>query len=127
MRVAVGEDTGSGELSTAVTYSKDGGETYGDSAEFYTITNDYDASGTATLNVKKALGEGDTWPDGKSAVFTLAAVNGAPMPTAAGGNTVTLTAEGIGSFGAITYPLSSANTTYEYTIRQSEQIPEAVS
>ena len=118
VRVAVGEDTGSGELSTAVTYSKDGGETYGDSAEFYTITNDYDASGTATLNVKKALGEGDTWPDGKSAVFTLAAVNGAPMPTAAGGNTVTLTAEGIGSFGAITYPLSSANTTYEYTISE---------
>ena len=37
-----------------------------------TITNTYVKDGKATLQVKKALGEGDTWPDGKSAVFTLA-------------------------------------------------------
>ena len=72
--VVVSADTGSGELTTKVTYDP----------EDFTFTNDYDASGKAKLEAKKALGEGDTWPDGKIATFTLTAITaGAPMPAAA--------------------------------------------
>ena len=87
-----------------------------------TITNTKeDASGKATLKIKKALGEGDEWPADKSAVFTLEAkTDGAPMPTEEGGDTVTLTEAGVeGLFGEIVYPLDSAGETYEYTITET--------
>ena len=85
-------------------------------AEF---VNTYDASGKAKLQAKKALGEGDTWPDGKEATFTLTAVTeGAPMPAEAD-RTRTLTEAGTVEFGEIEYPLESAGKTSEYTIAET--------
>ena len=55
MKVAVGADTGSGELSTAVTYSIDDGKTYGAEASFYTITNEYKSQGGIEFDVTKKL------------------------------------------------------------------------
>ena len=97
----------------------DGSFAAGDTATFTNTHTGDSAEGTATLKIKKALGEGDTWPTGKTATFELTAVTeGAPMP-AADGRTVTLSSASTGDFGAITYPQSSAGKTYEYKISET--------
>ncbi|MBQ4513623.1 MAG: hypothetical protein II969_11575, partial [Anaerolineaceae bacterium] len=102
-------DNGNGTLSTTVTYTPSTDN----------IVNTYGATGSETLKVKKSVAEGQTWPSGKSATFTLSAVtSGAPMP-AAGGTTVTLSSAAEGSFGPITYSLANAGNTYEYLISET--------
>ena len=83
------------------------------------FTNTYTATGTATLKAKKALGDGNTWPTGKKAVFTLTAVtDGAPMP-AAEGQTVEFAEVGEKEFGTITYTLEDLGKTYVYQIAET--------
>ena len=99
------KDDGNGKLvadGTALTQT----------AEF---TNEYGAGGKATLSVTKAVSGAD-WPTNASAVITLSAADGVPMPETA---SVTLTAAGQAIFGPITYDLADAGKTYVYTIRET--------
>ncbi len=97
-------DNGDGTLATAVTYNPTND----------TITNTYDASGNATINVTKTI-TGAAWPTGKTITLTLEGANNAPMPTT---TTATLSAAGNASFGPISYGLSDAGKTYTYTISE---------
>ena len=97
-------DNKDGTLKTEVTYSP----------EDATITNTYDASGTATIEATKAIA-GAAWPTGKSIKFTLTGKGNAPMPTA---TEKTLTEAGKASFGPIKYGLADAGKTYTYTISE---------
>jgi pilin isopeptide linkage protein/LPXTG-motif cell wall-anchored protein len=100
-------DDGKGNLNTEVTYSPK-------EAKF---TNKYQATGTATLEVTKALA-GAAWPAGKKLTMTLAGTENAPMP-AKGGETATLEKAGKATFGAITYTEADAGKTYTYTISEN--------
>ncbi|MBR4024461.1 MAG: Cna B-type domain-containing protein, partial [Firmicutes bacterium] len=80
------------------------------SSEF---TNTYDASGTAVLEAIKAISGAD-WPEDATITFTLAG-QGGTLPTT---KTVTLTEPGKATFDAITYGLSDAGQTYNYTITE---------
>ena len=85
-----------------------------------TFTNTYSATGTAALNITKALGTGDTWPTNGRVTFTLTPITpNAPMP-ASGGEIVTLTEAGTGSFGEITYSLANNNAGVDYQYRIEE-------
>ena len=69
--------------------------------------------------MKKSIADGQSWPDGKTATFTLTDVtDGAPMP-ASGGTTVILSSPAEGSFGTITYSLANVGQTYEYRISET--------
>ena len=121
VRVAVGADTGSGELSTAVTYSTDGGETYGNEAKFYTITNTYVVTGTATIKVEKAV-SGTRWPNGGEVSFTIARQAGeanaeAPLPDPQ--TTEVQTEAGEKSFGAIALGNKDIGKIYYYEITEN--------
>ena len=121
MKVAVGADTGSGELSTAVTYSIDGGKTYGNEAKFYTITNTYVATGTATIKVEKAV-SGTRWPNGGKVTFTIARKEGlgdpnGPLPTPT--TTEVQTEAGEKSFSAVTLGNNDIGKTYYYEITEN--------
>ena len=96
-------DKGDGTLATEVTYSP----------EDAIFTNTYVAEGEAILEVTKSV-EGAGWPTGKSLTFTLAGEGGTLPET----KTVTLTAEGKATFGAITYDESDIGKTYTYTITE---------
>ena len=97
-------DNGDGTLKTEITYNP----------ENDTITNTYDASGNATINVTKAI-TGAAWPTGKTIKLTLAGANNAPMPET---TTATLSAAGSASFGPISYGLADAGKTYTYTVSE---------
>ncbi len=96
-------DNGDGTLKTEVTYSP----------ENDTITNVYEAEGTAVLKAIKKV-EGAAWPTGKTLTFTLAGEGGTLPET----KTATLTAPGTATFGAITYDESDVGKTYTYTITE---------
>ena len=96
-------DNGDGTLKTEVTYSP----------EDDTITNVYEAEGTAVLKAIKKI-EGAAWPTGKTLTFTLAGEGGTLPET----KTATLTAPGTATFGAITYDESDVGKTYTYTITE---------
>ena len=84
------------------------------------LSNSYDVSGRETLKITKALTAGQSWPNGDTVEFTLTPkTSGAPMPTAANGNKVTLSAIGEGSFGEITFDASDAGKTYQYEITET--------
>ena len=95
-------DNGDGTLKTEVSYDKND-----------TITNTYEASGKAQLEVTKALA-GAKWPEGKKLTFTLASEDG-KLPQ---NKTVELTKEGTAKFDEITYDQSDAGKTYTYTISE---------
>ena len=109
--VKVGDDTGTGQLTTTVTY---------DPAN-QTITNTYTAAGTAKVGAKKALAEGSSWPAGvNNATFTLSKVTSdAPMPDT---TTVTFSSSEVNVekfFGEIAYDLSNAGKEYKYEITET--------
>lgn len=107
-----------------------GGETSGFSGiitpteDGYSITNTNAKFGTAQIQAEKALGAGDSWPDGAKAKFTLTAVTeGAPMPDEED-RIRTLTGPGPVTFGIIDLTEahleeSGAPKTYEYTITET--------
>ncbi|MBR5995536.1 MAG: Cna B-type domain-containing protein, partial [Eubacteriaceae bacterium] len=95
-------DKGDGTLEATVSYSP----------EDATITNTYKATGSATLEVTKAI-SGAAWPSGKTLTLTLAGTDSAPMPET---TSVNLTAAGSVSFGPIAYTEADAGKTYTYTI-----------
>ncbi len=92
---------------------------------FGTFTNTYKPVKTR-LQVIKALGEGDTWPQengtNKSVIFTLTQVS--PVNTdihmpSEGGKTVTLSNVGTGTFGEIEYDESCVGIEYKYRIEET--------
>lgn len=94
-------DKGDGTLEATPTYSAT------------VITNTYKASGTAVLEVEKAI-EGAEWPEGKTLTFTLDG-EGGTLPSA---KEKTLSAPGTVSFDAITYTEADINKAYTYTISE---------
>ena len=95
-------DLGGGELATKVSYSDNG-----------TIINTYEASGTAILEVTKAV-SGAAWPEDGTITFTLSGKGGTlPEKT-----TVTLTKDGKATFDPITYTESDIDKSYTYTISE---------
>ncbi|MBQ6662074.1 MAG: VWA domain-containing protein, partial [Firmicutes bacterium] len=107
-------DDGEGNITGEVTYDP----------ESDTITNTYEASGTATLSASKAL-TGRAWQEGEEYTFTLSAVTtGAPMPES--GTTATYTADGSLDFGTITYSQADAGKTYEYKISETSDLPAGI-
>ena len=106
---------GSGTAGAA-SYTGTTGSTYAPEISF---TNKRVEAVLATLKVKKAIAQGQTWPSGRSATFTLSPVtDGAPMPSA-GGTTVTLFNASEGSFGSIAYTRADVGKTYEYEITET--------
>ena len=98
-------DDGEGNLTPEVTYDPTN----------KTITNTYKATGSATLEVTKAL-EGASWPTNKTLTLTLeGSDDDTPMPETA---TATLSAAGNASFGPIAYDESDIGETYTYTISE---------
>ncbi|MBQ6480790.1 MAG: Cna B-type domain-containing protein, partial [Anaerolineaceae bacterium] len=86
-----------------------------------TITNSYNASGTAAISITKALGSGSTWPTGGEVEFTLTRqTEGAPMPTDANGDKVTLNSATTGNFGNISYNENHARKQYVYVITETK-------
>ena len=93
------------------TITYDGKETF-TTPEF---SNTYAAEGEAELKATKAV-EGNVWPEGAKATFTVTADDGVPMPEK---TSVVLTAAGEADFGKITYTQEDAEKTYTYTITES--------
>ena len=97
-------DNGDGTLAASVTYEP----------EDKTITNTYEATGSAILQVTKAL-EGAGWPEGKTLTFTFSGTGGTQPIT----KTVELTEEGTATFEKISYDESDMGLTYTYTIDEN--------
>ena len=83
-----------------------------------TFTNTYSAEGEKELEATKSIND---WGEAESFTFTLAPVNGAPMPTGVdtNGNVVkTVTKDNlVAKFGTIKY---TAAGTYKYTITETD-------
>jgi len=95
-------DDGEGHVTAEVTYSP----------EDATITNTYEASGSATLKAKKLL-EGRDWMESESFTFTLKDPNGTVVEEK------TVTEDGEVEFAAISYDESDAGKSYTYTITET--------
>ncbi len=103
------------KLTAAVTYGNPNEEK---TAEL--ITNEF-APASGQIYVQKEL-KGRDWKDGDEFTFTLAPVDGAPMPLDEDGNemetaVVTVTGNGVYGFGLITYEEAG---TYKYTITETK-------
>ncbi len=113
------EWTGSGDITATVVIANEGDGTLTAtvtySPEDATITNTYEASGEAVLEVTKAIA-GAAWPSRKTLTLTLSGEGGTLPET----NTVSLTAEGKATFGAITYTEADIGKTYTYTISEGD-------
>ncbi|MCR5845073.1 MAG: Cna B-type domain-containing protein, partial [bacterium] len=102
-------DNGDGTLSTEVTYDP----------EDATIVNTYEATGDITLSASKEL-VGREWKDGEKFTFTLVGPDGAVVDTKDVSSNSTV------SFETIEYDESDAGKTYEYTIRETSELPGGV-
>ena len=114
-KVEVGTADTDGKLNPTVSYSTDGGASYGSEASFRTITNTY-TSVKAQPEVTKSISE---WGSAESFTFTLAAKNpsDAPMPSGTGNVAVATEADTLAQFGEIEY---TEPGTYIYTIKETD-------
>lgn len=80
--------------------------------------NTYEATGQATLSVKKQVNGKDPLAEEKFQ-FALAGQNGAPMP--AEGATCETVGNALAQFGSIPFMLADAGKTYTYTISEVSQ------
>lgn len=80
--------------------------------------NIYEATGQATLSVKKQVNGKDPLA-GEKFQFALAGQNGAPMPTE--GTTCETVGNALAQFGSIPFTLADAGKTYTYTISEVSQ------
>ena len=108
--VVVSQDNGTNKLSATVTYGT--GE---DTASSLTITNTFEKA-EATLEATKSIND---WGSAESFTFTLAPVDGAPMPDGAATMEKTVTKGGNlkAIFGTIEYDRVGE---YEYTITETD-------
>ncbi len=86
-------------------------------AESLTVTNNYtDAKAAIKVSKIVSTGEGVSYTGSETFKFTLAGVNGAPMPSG-NGNVVEVENGKTGSFGGITY---TAPGTYTYKVKETK-------
>ena len=109
------------EHEVTVTVSKDlktATVNYGtEKAESLTVTNNYtDAKAAIKVSKIVSTGEGVSYTGSETFKFTLAGVNGAPMPSG-NGNVVEVENGKTGSFGGITY---TAPGTYTYKVKETK-------
>ncbi len=115
--------TGSGNITATVVVNDDGEGhltptvTYVPNTQL--ITNTYKATGSIVLEAKKNL-TGRAWKSGETVEFTLYGPDGAEIEKKTIGTNGTI------RFSVIGYDESDAGKTYEYTIRETSELPGGV-